>query len=106
MTISEMFSVHGEGYFRLIEKAAISRVARYNNAIIATGGGVVLFPDNMTRLRSNGIIIALTASLEVILERTGRRATRPLLERPDRVEYVAKLFAGAGALISGGKLLH
>jgi shikimate kinase len=93
MTIAEMFARHGEQYFRQKEREAIARVSRAGNAVIATGGGVVLNPENMERLRLSGIIISLTASVEAILDRTGRRATRPLLNRPDREEFVANLLA-------------
>jgi len=79
MAISEIFARHGEGYFRQKEREVISKLSRYNNVVIATGGGVVLSHENMRRLKKNGIIIALTASIETILERTGRRNSRPLL---------------------------
>jgi len=79
LPISEIFSQFGEDYFRQKEKDVILQVSRYHNVIIATGGGVVLSPENMKRLKKNGIIIALTASSETILERTGRRSNRPLL---------------------------
>lgn len=79
MTIREIFERYGEAYFRQKEKDMIARLSRYNNAVIATGGGVVLSSENMRRLKKNGIIIALTASVETILERTSRRNTRPLL---------------------------
>lgn len=93
LAISEIFTRRGEAYFRAKEKDTIARVARKRRAIIATGGGVVLDPDNMERLRASGVIICLTASVAVILERTGRRTTRPLLARPDREEIVARLMA-------------
>jgi shikimate kinase len=93
MTIPEMFAQHGEAYFRRKEQEVIFRVSRYRNAVISTGGGVVLFPENMNRLRANGIVISLTASVETILERTGRRNTRPLLNHPDRAEMIARLLA-------------
>ncbi|MDR3565098.1 MAG: shikimate kinase [Negativicutes bacterium] len=91
MTIAEIFTKHGEEYFRQKEREMISRISRYRSAVIATGGGVVLFPESMNRLRSTGIIIALTASVANIVERTGRRNTRPLLDRPDRAQFIAEL---------------
>lgn len=92
MTIREIFELHGEGYFRQKEEAVIAKLARYHNVVIATGGGVVLSNENMRRLKKNGIIITLTASLETILERTARRTTRPLLlDFLEREEIVNKL---------------
>jgi shikimate kinase len=93
ITISDMFTLHGEEFFRHKESEMIARVSRYKNTVIATGGGAVLFAENVLRLKQSGVLIALTASLEVILERTGRRATRPLLDRPDREEFIAKLLS-------------
>ncbi|MBP2654762.1 MAG: aroK [Firmicutes bacterium] len=91
MTIAEMFALYGEAHFRHKEAEFISRVSRRHNAIIATGGGVVLNPLNLKHLASNSVVISLSASLDTILERTSRRDTRPLLNRPDRAEFVAKL---------------
>ncbi len=80
MNIREIFEIYGEIYFRQKERMIINRLSRYSNAVIATGGGVVLSPENMTNLKRNGVIITLTASVETILERTSRRNTRPLLD--------------------------
>ena len=91
MTIREIFECYGEAYFRQKEQDAIAKLSRYNNAVIATGGGVVLLNENMRRLKKNGVIIALTASVETIVERTGRRNTRPLLDCLPREEIVDKL---------------
>jgi len=93
LPISEIFARHGEAWFRAKEKDMIARVARYRRAVTATGGGVVLDPANMERLRAGGVIVCLTAPVQTILERTGRRSTRPLLARPDREEVVARLLA-------------
>ena len=79
MTIREIFEHYGEGFFREKEEDVIAKLSRYHNAVIATGGGVVLSNASMRRLKRNGVLIALTASVETILERTGRRNTRPLL---------------------------
>jgi shikimate kinase len=91
MSITDMFAQHGENYFRLKEEAAVADVCQGSNMVIATGGGVVLCKENMVRLRECGIIISLSATVETIIERTGRRSTRPLLNRPDREEVIAKL---------------
>ena len=62
LAISDIFQLNGEDHFRHLEREVISRVARYTNAIIATGGGVVLKQENMVRLKNTGIIISLTAT--------------------------------------------
>jgi len=98
ISIKEIFEQYGEQAFRFQERVVITKVSRYTNTVIATGGGVVLTPENVNRLKSNGILIALTASLDTILERTGRRNARPLLNGPDRKQTVAKLLGERSAL--------
>lgn len=89
--ISEIFAESGEEGFRKIEQNVIEEVSRMEGVIISTGGGSVLRKANVKALRRNGILITLTASPEVILERVSRKKTRPLLNRPDRDEFVRNL---------------
>lgn len=91
--IPEIFAEHGEEGFRKIEQDVISEVGRMEGIIISTGGGSVLRKANVDALRQNGILITLTASPEVIIERVSRKKNRPLLNRPDRDEFIRKLMA-------------
>lgn len=92
MSVAEYFNMYGEVAFRQKEKAIIAKVARFHNSVIATGGGSIVDPENLARLRLNGVIISLTASLDVILERTGRRkGVRPLLDCENPEQVVAAL---------------
>lgn len=93
LEISQIFEKHGEHFFRDVEKRMVAKVSRYTNTVIATGGGVVLSSANLKNLRMNGIIVLLTASLDVIYERTERRKTRPLLECEDKFNKIADLLA-------------
>lgn len=80
MPIRKIFKRFGEPYFREKETSICERVSGFNNYVIATGGGVVLKTVNIENLRRNGILISLTATPEVIYERTKKARTRPLLE--------------------------
>lgn len=93
MSIPDIFSQHGEAYFRAAEHEVVAKVAGYKNAVIATGGGVVLNARNMECLRQKGIVICLTATPDVILERTGRRPTRPLLQCANPRQIIVDLLA-------------
>ena len=57
----------------------IANLAATPGLVIATGGGVVLDPNNVVVLRENGHLILLTATKEVILRRVGNPNSRPLL---------------------------
>jgi len=92
-TVVQIFETYGQAGFRKLEQAVIAKVARYKNTVIAVGDSGGLTVEDIRRLKKNGIIIGLTASLDVILERTGRRDTRPLLNCPNPEEVVTKLLA-------------
>lgn len=93
MKIQDMFAAKGEKYFRDQETKVTHQVAARQYVVISTGGGTVLDPRNRAVLRKDSIIIALEASVDVILERTGRRDQRPVLAQGDRHDAVVKLQA-------------
>jgi shikimate kinase len=76
-------------------RAAVERACALSDAVVATGGGTLLDPENRRRLTAGGLIICLTAPPEVILERVGDPASRPLLAgaNGDRIERVRALLA-------------
>ncbi len=94
MSISEYFTHFGESSFRSKEEEIISMMAMKDNCVIATGGGVVLNPLNMRRLRLNGVIINLEASIKTLKERVSKTPKRPLLNNEKieetLVEYAKK----------------
>ncbi len=79
-TISEIFADGDEESFREIECELARRLAGMDGLVIATGGGVVLRPENMRRLRLSGIVIRLDAPAGVLLERVRGAGNRPVLE--------------------------
>jgi shikimate kinase len=79
-TISEIFESTGESFFRSEETLALHELQASFHAVIATGGGIVLQPQNHALLRSLGIVVWLTATEEVIWNRVSRNRNRPLLK--------------------------
>ncbi len=47
----------GEGEFRRIESEVVLEVSKKQGLVIATGGGVVTVPENITSLRLNGVVV-------------------------------------------------
>lgn len=80
LPIPAIFTEKGQRYFRSLEKKIVSEVSRKKDVIIDCGGGVVLDPENIRRLRKHGLIICLYASPEVIFNRLKRKKNRPLLD--------------------------
>jgi shikimate kinase / 3-dehydroquinate synthase len=78
-TVASIFAAEGEARFRQLERGAVEEACRVPDAVIATGGGTLLDPENRRRLASAGPIVCLSASPEEILRRIGDAASRPLL---------------------------
>jgi len=85
MSISDMFSMMGEDYFRDRESSVIEKVSKLSGKVIATGGGAVKREINIQNLKSLGIIFCLYASPETILQRTSGYSHRPLLQIDDPI---------------------
>ncbi|MCY7290920.1 MAG: shikimate kinase [Ferruginibacter sp.] len=66
MSISEIFSTFGEAYFREKEAAVLRNTDRFENAIIACGGGAPCYFDNMQWMNKNGITVFLNETEEQI----------------------------------------
>ena len=91
MSISEIFDLHGEAYFRNEETNLLKEVGNEKNKIVSCGGGVAMREVNVQEMRKSGKIILLTAKPETILERVKENHDRPLLENNKTVEYVSEL---------------
>lgn len=78
MSARKIFSLYGEAFFREKEAQVIRDLANKMNAVLATGGGVVLNPINVEILSNMGIIVWLKAPLELIYERIQSDINRPL----------------------------
>ncbi len=73
-TISDFLTKDNESQFRDLEEEIIDELAKQNNLIISTGGGVIKRANNIARLKANGVIVFVDRPLE-LLEAT---ASRPL----------------------------
>jgi shikimate kinase len=78
-TVPEIFATGGESTFRKLERSAVARACDMPDAVVATGGGTLLDPENRRRLAAAGPIVCLAAAPETILRRIGNPAARPLL---------------------------
>lgn len=80
LTVREIFRKYGEARFRGEEALLISKLAAAaRNAVIATGGGVVLNPQNIENLKRSSRLILLDPPLELLLKRLAGKKNRPLL---------------------------
>ena len=90
-TISDIFAQDSEPYFRKVEKRVLKEVSKEKKFVVACGGGIVLDKGNIKIMKDTGIIICLTASPQVILERTSAYRHRPLLNVSNPLKQVELL---------------
>jgi len=106
VSIPAIFQVHGEDYFRELERAACAEAAEIPNCVISTGGGALTFDENVRTLRTTGKIVLLDASFDVICQRVGNGANRPLFRDPVQAKALydarqAKYRAAADYAVDG-----
>ncbi|NIM05318.1 MAG: shikimate kinase [Armatimonadetes bacterium] len=79
MSIPEIVDKYGWPRFRDLETEVARELARLDNVVIDTGGGVIERPENIEALRENGCIIWLKASVDTIISRIQGDTQRPSL---------------------------
>lgn len=85
LTLSELFSVHGESYYRRLEHEALAEVLReqQRGMVMATGGGIVTSPDTFEQLRRSATTVWLRATPEQHWNRVLRQGDRrPMTNHP------------------------
>ncbi len=81
--LSWIFDVEGDEGFRKREQKVIDELTQKTNIVLATGGGVIITPENRNALAARGTVIYLKTSLQQQFERTKRDTKRPLLQTDD-----------------------
>lgn len=84
MTVGEVFERHGEDHFRDGERKVIARLLKEGPQVLSTGGGAYMDEQTRARLVETGVTVWLRADLDLLVERTARRNTRPLLRDDPR----------------------
>jgi shikimate kinase len=91
MSIAEIFSAHGEPYFRAGEARVIARLLESGPQVLATGGGAFMSAETRAAIRAKGVSVWLRATLDVLNRRIKRRGDRPLLKTADPGETLRRL---------------
>lgn len=78
-----IFDVEGEAGFRRRESEVLADLCNGQPQVVATGGGIVLLPENRALLKAQGFVVYLRASLDQLVERTSKNSNRPLLQVSD-----------------------
>jgi XRE family transcriptional regulator, aerobic/anaerobic benzoate catabolism transcriptional regulator len=85
LSLTELFSLHGEEYYRRLEADVLDQVlAQRRGMVIATGGGIVTSVETYARLRRAAVTVWLRASAEDHWKRVvGQGDRRPMANHPE-----------------------
>ncbi|MGB7372821.1 shikimate kinase [Pontixanthobacter sp.] len=92
-SIAEIFETYGEAYFRDGERRVIARLLAGHTGVIATGGGAFINDDTRSLILDQAITVWIDCEIGILVERTGRKNTRPLLQNGDPHEILSRLHA-------------
>ncbi len=91
LSVPEIFERYGEAHFRSGERRVLARLLAGPPAVIATGGGAFMDPETRALVRAGAVSVWLRAALDVLLQRTAGRTHRPLLNRGNPRDILARL---------------
>jgi shikimate kinase len=91
MRIRDFFETEGEARFRDAETDVLDELTRAPATVVATGGGVVLRPQNRQVLRERTFCVYLRAHPDALFQRLRRDTKRPLLQVADPAARLREL---------------
>jgi XRE family transcriptional regulator, aerobic/anaerobic benzoate catabolism transcriptional regulator len=102
LPLGEIFRLHGEGYYRRLEREALERLLQTEGPLVlATGGGLVTSPETFARLRQRTVTVWLHARPEDHWNRVVQQGDRrPIEARPEAMSELRRLLAAREPLYS------
>jgi len=93
LSLSEIFALHGEDYYRRLERSALEDVlAEGKGCVIATGGGIVTSPGTFALLKARTITVWLRASAQDHWNRVLKQGDRrPMKGHPQAMAELRRL---------------
>lgn len=91
LSVTDIFELYGEDEFRDGERRVIQRLMDGKPKILATGGGAFINDETRALILDQATAVWLRADLKTLVERTSRRNTRPLLQKGNPKEILARL---------------
>lgn len=103
LTLAEIFALHGEDYYRRLEREALQEVLDQDRPVVlATGGGIVNSPETYALLRRRAVTVWLRANPEDHWNRVVQQGDRrPMADNPEAMGELRRLLAAREALYAG-----
>ena len=83
MSIADYFAINGEAAFRRLENEVLKSFDYPETFVVATGGGLPCYFDNMEWMNENGVTVYLEMTPPQLVSRLHNREKRPLLKGMD-----------------------
>lgn len=97
MSLAEVFALHGEEYYRRLERETLERVldeAGGRRLVLAAGGGLVTSPETYALLRRRALTVWLRADPEDHWNRVVQQGDRrPMADHPEAMAELRRLLA-------------
>ena len=97
ISVQDFFHKYDENAFRKLESQLLKETIKYENAVIATGGGTPCFFDNMEWMNANGTTIFIkVAPMTAVHRLMNSKKKRPLIEgksEQEVIDFVTKHYA-------------
>lgn len=87
-SINEYFAEFGEEGFRKFENEVLKSYPYPDTCVVATGGGLPCFYDNMDWMNQNGTTVYLQMTAPQLVSRLQKRHKRPLIKDMDDVQLL------------------
>lgn len=80
-SVTDIFAIKGEEYFRLKEKETMEKLVEENESmVLSCGGGTPCFFNNIDYMKKVGIVVWLNTHVDVLLQRLLKeKEKRPLI---------------------------
>lgn len=106
MSLGEIFSLHGEAYYRQIERDALADLLAGQRAmVLAVGGGLVTAPETFATLQQHATTVWLKARTEDYWERVIQQGDRrPMDQHPQARDALQQLVSRRNPLYAEAHL--
>ena len=84
-SVASIFAKRGEPYFRAAERAVLLEQIPARHAVVATGGGTFVDPQNRAAIEQDGATVWLDVPIERLIARVPADGRRPIAA--DRAEF-------------------
>src|SRR5215475_12105077 len=107
MSLGEMFAIHGEDYYRRLERESLSKLfAESKGCVLATGGSIVTDSESWDIVKRRCLTVWLKATPQEHMNRVLRQGdTRPMKDNPSAMAELKSLLSRRESLYAQADLV-